>query len=1327
MSKEIWLGPVLGTNRERLLRRCAEYIQKGQADRLLYIAASHPLLDLVTEKLLDGKDTHGVWGEFPVYLFRGFVRRVLSSAVVSEARPLGRATPPNLPSLTFGLLPPRVAIDREELPLRRSLISQIIKQMGATGKLKAIRPLVNRDGCVNTIASLIGELQRAGKTPEEFLKVVEERASENATETQSHGATANKRPQDRPATPLRSQLDFDREVALIYSAYAAALDQNGLTDADADQLRALQILQGEVGGRAVALPWLDQIELLVLDGFFDFTPVQGEMLRRLIPAVPNVIVNLNSETSNQDIFRPFQSTIEHLQSITEFKTERNAEVVVVSEGLAPLRERLFNVAQVVNLRDETKATAQVVNLHDETKATAQVVNLRDETRATAQVVNLRDETRATAQVVNLRYITLLECGDRETEVRSIAKEIKRLILEQNYRLSEIALVVRERAAYADAIARVCAEESIPCNLERRVEAMHVPALRACGKLFQLLREPAPEDLKNPKASDLAHLLKTGYFRISPDHLPGLAAAFDAKYAPLLQKEEARPAKLTDENEDQSERESRRIERLRTELGVGRWAPDVLENVIAYVGSELRVNAWLERAARLIDVFPSPEAARSLIAGDENEDAAALAQDEAGEDAAPKDRRKKPAPIHPAAIAWTMLVIEHLRQGLASLPDEGSTEELRQALMMLLDRMEFAHQVSGPLRKAEHAADVPQATLDVRGLESLRRAFGAAVRSFTYAAQVVSEARPSGRAIPAESSLTVGLGPRPAPTTAVALSSFIDEVERSLRAQVLATGAADRDGLNVLEATDVRGLRFRAVFIAGMIEGGFPLRAGRDWLYPHEERERLKKYGVVLEDISSDTLLKEEHYFYQAACRATDRLYLTRPLAGADGNETVASYYIEELKRAIAPAELTTQQIRGDIDIQDLSQTSTATELSTFLVRRAERPGQDSAGARTLQTAELNDLLSRAKSLGYISASAVRRVEIERVRNSHWFGPFDGEISNGELRAMLARHFGAEHIFSASGLSMYGNCSFRFFASRVLRLEPRTEAALDLQAIDAGKLLHDILRRFFERHRNQYLPSLDRETLRDDLAQVADQVFDEHERLVPPLNRRIWEIDREIRKLILDQVLLYELRLQERTNERGIRPAYFELAFGRASQASDPKSSTDYLKLKRESADATEIALVQGQIDRVDVNEKERLAVAYDYKLSQGAKLEDIEAGRQVQIPIYLAALEQLFLTGFNLAGGGYYRLRGSGARLNQGMYRTQFADCTSVTSTRTKLDEVEWQRIRGEVQKRVWEFIDGMRAGDFRVRPSQGKATCKFCDYAPVCRYDTYRISRKRS
>src|SRR5258706_13082381 len=578
MAREIWLGPVLGNNRERLLARCAEYVSQGQAERLLYIAASHPLLDLVTEKLLDGTQAPGVWGKFRIYLFRGRVKRTLLGAVDTE---------------TGKPLPPRVAIDREELPLRRSLISQIIKQLGAQGRLRAIKPLANRDGCVNTIASLIGELQRAGKTSEEFQNAVEERAAEFGIEPpgQSSGTTSSP----------RSQLVYDREVALIYTAYAEALDRFNLTDEDADQLRALQILRGEIDGRAVSLPWLDQVELLVLDGFFDFTPVQGEILKHLIPVVPNAIVNLNGDPRNEDIFRPFQTTIEHLESIAGFERKSSEEAADVRDALAPLRERLFNASS---------------------------------SRGGSPTV--REGAGKDARAPQARMPALLfECGDREVEIRAIAKEIKRLILTEGYRLSDIALVVRERAAYADTILRVCRDESIPANLERRVDAVETPAMRACSKLFQLLKDTTREHVRNPKTSEIAHLIKTGYFRASANALPELTRAFDNQYSSLLAKNETRRR-----NETTDQDEERRVERLRSELGIGRWLPDILENVIAYVGGELRVNAWIERARRLIDKFPSSEAARSLIAGaaSEGEDAAAAAEDESPPDEAPVRRQ-----------------------------------------------------------------------------------------------------------------------------------------------------------------------------------------------------------------------------------------------------------------------------------------------------------------------------------------------------------------------------------------------------------------------------------------------------------------------------------------------------------------------------------------------------------------------------------------------------------------------------------------------------------------------------------------------------------------
>jgi ATP-dependent helicase/DNAse subunit B len=1274
MPREIWLGPVLGTQRERLLARCAEYVTKGETDRLLYIAASHPLLDLATQKILDGQNSRGVWGEFPFYLFRGFVRQVLTSAVAqtSVCDPSGTS---QAKACATAALAPRVPIDREELPLRHSLISQIIKQLAEARQIPAIQRLANRDGCVSTVASLIGELQRAGKTAEEFRAIIDSRAVEDHSPK-----TKDER--------SKSQADFDHDVALIYAKYSEALDRCELTDEDADQLRALQILRGDVGQTA----WLENVELLVLDGFFDFTPVQGEMLRLLIPRIPNVIVNVNHDSRNEQIFQPFQSTIEQLKSIAKFEIKSVDDCAEVSSALAPLRPRLFSAS---------------------------------EPRGISPTVREGSSDRQDAGEPQARMPALLrECSDRETELRWIAKEIKRLIFADNYKLSDIALVVRERSAYVDTILRVFEADSVPCNLERRVPANEIPAVRASSKLFQILKSPELEHVNDPKASEIAHLVKTGYFRLSPDDLKNLTVTFDKQYTKLL------------EVEPGSERDAR----IRARLGIGAWSPDVIENVIAYVGSEQRVRAWVDRAARLIRVLPSSQAARSFIGAElESEDAPLLLELEppAEDEVAPKEKTKRPAPVHPAAIAWTMLLMEHMRQTIAAVPEEGTPNQLRAALMALLDNFQFSKKVTVPLTRRERATDVPQVMLNIRGMEALRRALAATVRCFDYAQQIVSEAQPSGRATKVrQQSLTPEL------VTQITLPAFIGELERCLKSQVLSIRAGDRDGLRVLEATDVRGLRFRAIFIAGMNEGSFPLRTTRDWLYPHEERERLKKHGVILEDISTETLVKEEHYFYQCVCRATERLYLTRPLTADDGIETVASYYLEELRRAIAPSEIDASQVRSDISRQDLLHASNGSELATKLIAQKAREGHRRRGDNVLPATVVSELIAQARHETYISDSVLRRVAIELQRCGDTFGAYDGQITQTDLRALVANHFGADYIYSASGLSAFGNCPFKFFAARVLRLEPRNEAALDLPAIDAGKLLHDILRRFFERHRKDYLPSRNRDDLLQELAGVADEVFAEHERKVPPLNERIWKIDCEIRKLILEQVLLHELRLQEKTEPRGMTPTFFELAFGRVSDGSDPASTSKFLRIERGGALGTtqpvgnkrqqagslsdsDAALIQGQIDRVDVSETCQTVVAYDYKLSQGARIIDMEAGRQLQIPIYLAALEQLFLPSFELAGGGYYRLRGKGKRLNQGLYRKMLGDCTYVSSYTAMVDDMRWQYLRRDISKRVWQFIDAMRAGDFRVKPSEGKKTCKFCDYSAACRYDGYRINRK--
>ncbi|MEP6706821.1 MAG: PD-(D/E)XK nuclease family protein, partial [Pyrinomonadaceae bacterium] len=1083
MSKEIWLGPLLGTNRERLLARCAEFVSKGEAHKFLYLAASHPLLELVTERLLDGAKARGVWGEFPVYLFRGFVRRVLAGAVPQQH------APPILP---------RISIDHEELPLKRSLISQLLNGLAATGKLRALAPLVHRDGCVNSIATLIGEIERSGKTPSEFAAVVEARAKDldEATGIEitpsaqvSAGALPNGQASElslfsllpeavapRRTSGARPQIDFDRDIAVVYSAYDDALERFALTDEDADQLRALEILRGELAGQSVRVPWLEQVELLVLDGFFDFTPVQGEMMRCLIPSIPQVLVNLNGDKRNEEIFAPFRATIDQLCSIVPFEVKTDSERLPASGALSLLRERLFNSEASSSNAKEAGACP----LPDCESAEKSNVN------------SLENSSKGSEKDIQ-KEITLFECSDRETEVRAIAKEIKRLVLAEGYRLADIALVVRERASYADTILRVLSDEGVPCNLERRTESIEVPAVRAALKLFQMLGSDAPSGLKS---ADVADLVKSDYFRLSQDELASLQREFELEYSGLL---------LSEFADADSDQKSIRAGRLHRELGIGRWDADSLENVIAFVGSELRVADWLGRARQLIAELPAAEETRELLVGSETadeEDGDSVMEAESERDdpsilraPRPEKKRRPSREVHPAAIAWASLVVARLDQLIRDLPQKGQPLELRSALIKLLDALQFYSETTRASRGSSDT-ELAQVALDRRGLESLRRAFAAAGRSIQMAGAIVTP------------------GPAGNRNERVALEVFLNEVNRCLHSQVLRAGLGNRDGLRVLEATDVRGLRFRALFIAGLIEGGFPLRASRDWIYPHEERERLQRYGVTLEDKSPDVLLKEEHYFYQAACRATDRLYLTRPLTLDDGTETVASYYIDELRHAVAPAEIEVKRIRRDFDELGLFDSSSSAELAISLVRQSEQHLHRAGRKNVLPLLQIERLISRAEAGGYLSPSALRRIEIERERAGPSFGPYDGQMTDPDLISLLSEEFGPLFPHSASGLSLYGNCPYKFFASRVLKLQPRGEAALDLEAIDAGKLLHEVLRRFFERHRTHSLLSLDREEIHRELAEVADEVFDEHERVVPPLNPRIWKIDREIRKIIL---------------------------------------------------------------------------------------------------------------------------------------------------------------------------------------------------------------------
>jgi ATP-dependent helicase/DNAse subunit B len=210
------------------------------------------------------------------------------------------------------------------------------------------------------------------------------------------------------------------------------------------------------------------------------------------------------------------------------------------------------------------------------------------------------------------------------------------------------------------------------------------------------------------------------------------------------------------------------------------------------------------------------------------------------------------------------------------------------------------------------------------------------------------------------------------------------------------------------------------------------------------------------------------------------------------------------------------------------------------------------------------------------------------------------------------------------------------------------------------------------------------------------------------------------------VLLYELEIQEEAASVGVVPAYFEVAFGgMKSAARDPDSTDQPLELTRATFVGEETMKISGQIDRVDIASDNTL-IAYDYKLSTGSTKDDIKTGRSLQLPIYLEALERLILPDHRIAGGGYYVIRGGSDRRNKGLHRASMLDYSGIgKKAGGVISDDEWQQIRDDVIAKIWDFLDHMRAGQFGVNPSEKQKTCRFCDFAAVCRYDRYRIDGK--
>ncbi|CAN5468074.1 hypothetical protein BH10ACI2_BH10ACI2_03140 [soil metagenome] len=434
------------------------------------------------------------------------------------------------------------------------------------------------------------------------------------------------------------------------------------------------------------------------------------------------------------------------------------------------------------------------------------------------------------------------------------------------------------------------------------------------------------------------------------------------------------------------------------------------------------------------------------------------------------------------------------------------------------------------------------------------------------------------------------------------------------------------GPTLFEPNTILGATFDHVFVLGMSEGDFPAPATDNPVIDFYERNRLSQFGIEFED-AADVTRWEELSFYLTLLTGRRSVSFSFAATVDDGEKLESSFF--------SRLGLRTEKLRSET-----ANISSVEEWRTVFLR-------NDAGLN------FDEVIARARHHFTIELSR---------ENSPVYDEYDGVIGVGIDPAGLK--------LSASQLTAIGQCAFRWFAKRILRLDSVEEVELGLDYTKRGTFYHRVLEIAVDRAKDH--PDIRRATLENLETAFAEAEADPEVALPTLVN---WDLQRKEHINTLRKAVESPDFIAEGSRVLGLEQEFEEIWHG---------------------------FLLTGTIDRVDLTPDGLIAI--DYKTSsvapKGAKDESGKLAVDVQIPLYSnVALRSLYPDG-KLGDSLYYSLV-KGKVLRQ-----------------EKKDDYEKLEALAERIKLL------LAAGNFAVDPDSNEDACTYCEFDSVCRKGP-RLERK--
>ncbi len=519
-------------------------------------------------------------------------------------------------------------------------------------------------------------------------------------------------------------------------------------------------------------------------------------------------------------------------------------------------------------------------------------------------------------------------------------------------------------------------------------------------------------------------------------------------------------------------------------------------------------------------------------------------------------------------------------------------------------------------------------------------------------------------------------------TCFCLDAVADRFFRLVELDLYSLHHRDKNLVQVYDVSLARQKEYRVVFVAGLLEKHFPVQIKEDPILSDWERELFK--GGDDDRLLSLRLERqslERYLFYLAVTRAGERLYLTYPRLDLEGQESLPSYYVDEVQALFAePLEIRRQVLaRPYPEIYDALDER---ELEIALMGELWNPFETPADEELILD------LTRA---------LLSRPSGAKIKNA--FYKIEARLSDTRI---AEKDFFRTLRTSPTKLEEYGKCPYRYFANRVLCLkDPEEEVNLRLK----GTILHQVLERFFIHWKDHPGAFVQATKIREFLVEQLAEALAEHPLIFE--KKYQLELDREGLREYLERFIPGEI---ERLETSSLKPRYCELLFGIPEPGSFPA-----LVLEDEGRKIS----ISGKIDRVDVDLGGRYGLVIDYKTASQFKKGNLDLGIALQLPIYLGVIEKYLK--LKPVGGELYSIK---ERKLNGFYHKENAVALGYVSEKkaSAYSQAEFEQVLNRSLDFVKQFTREMRDLKIDARPRDPDFCRSYCSYAPVCRIEKWKL-----